>query len=89
MSLLTFSAVLQTEEAGCLLSSDPKVFSQQMQDRLLAMKLQREFEASLDKVDKESVKQTNLGQLEDVVPYDECVICLESLATAGFVHGER
>ena len=78
--------VWQAEEGGWLLSSDPKVFTQQMQDRLLAMKLQRDFTVTSD---KESVQLAELGGLEDATPYDECVVCLERSATAGFVHGDR
>ena len=69
-----------------MLSSDPKVFAQQMEDRLLAMKLQREINPIAD---REPVQPAELQELEETVPYDECVICLERSATAGFVHGER
>lgn len=76
----------QGSQAGCILSSDPQEFDQQMEDRLLAMKLQKEIDLSLE---KGPVKKASFQELDGLMPYDECVVCLERPATAGFVHDKR
>ncbi len=58
-----------------------------MQDRLLAIKLQKELDVGPS---KGAIQQlADVQDLGNYHPFDECVICLEKPASAGFVHGER